>query len=123
LGYKFKPWYEGAPEMTYDNFRTANGTNVKGGVAEEAKTAAVATLSVYPNPATDAVELQYALPEGSRNGELVLRDQFGKECRRVALTSNAHTLILSLKGLRSGLYYYTFNVGEERVQAGTLMKQ
>jgi hypothetical protein len=42
---------------------------------------------------------------------------------RVALTSSAHNLTLSLKGLRSGLYYYTFNVGEERVQAGTLMKQ
>ena len=122
LGYKFRPWYEGAPDPVYEGFRTVKG----GGTLEAANTTAArmaATLSVYPNPATDAVELQYALPEGSNGGELVLRDRFGKECRRVALASNTHNLTLSLKGLLPGLYYYTYNVSEERVQAGTLMKQ
>ena len=117
LGYKFRPWFEGAPTPTFDSFRSASAT-----ASTPKSIHRKSTLDVYPNPANDAVELTYTLPEGAAAGQVVLRDKFGKECARAELTAAGTTATLNVRGLLPGLYYYTYNVGAERLQAGTLMK-
>ncbi len=119
LGYKFRPWFEGAPEISYDAFRTTAAPAASKSTAVERG----ATLALYPNPADDVVTLTYTLPHGAATGQIELHDQFGKRCRVVELNASSQAAAFNLRGLLPGLYYYTYSAEGERVMAGTLVKR
>ncbi len=119
LGYQFRPWFENTPDLSAEASR----------IAQDAATAKqqpagrpAATLALYPNPATDAVQLDYRQPTRSE-GTWQLQDRFGHVCRRVTLTGATTTATVTLNGLLPGLYYYSYDVDGARVQAGILQKQ
>ena len=110
------PWYESATV-------TLLRPTAPLGTAEAAATRLkVATL--YPNPATDAVTVQYALPANapSSGAELVLTDALGKECARLALRGTSGETTLSLAHLPAGYYAYRVLLNGTPVQRATFVK-
>lgn len=61
------------------------------------------SVRAYPNPATHAITVQYALP-GSDGGHAVLFDVLGAEVRRVALVQPQGSVEIGTAGLRAGTY-------------------
>ena len=107
-GYVFYRWND----ATRENPRTLVSTQDVTFVAffnqrqsiEECDNAGVA-FTIVPNPARGQVTLQ--LPEGVLGqGELVLRDESGKELRR--LQTEGGSLTLSIRDLAAGAYFVTF---------------
>ncbi len=84
-------------------------------------------LTLYPNPTTGRVLVRLA--EGAAPaGRLVVWDAFGKIRQTVAWPAQkasvkAEEVVLDLSALLPGLYYYTYWVGDEKVQTGTLVRQ
>lgn len=107
-GYVFYRWND----ATRENPRTVVSTQDVTYVAffnqsqsiEECDNAGVA-FTIVPNPARGQVTLQ--LPEGMLGqGELVLRDESGKELRRQQ--TEGGPLTLSIRDLAAGAYFVTF---------------
>ena len=107
-GYVFYRWND----ATRENPRTVVSTQDVTYVAffnqsqsiEECDSEGVA-FTIVPNPARGQVTLQ--LPEGVLGqGEVVLRDESGKELRR--LLTEGGSLTLSIRDLAAGAYFVTF---------------
>jgi hypothetical protein len=110
LGYQFGPWYEN-PE---DEVTLPRPTRTKNAAA------AVATL--FPNPATDALTIDYHLPKGADGAELVLLNAMGKACGTRSLRGNAGETSLTLAGLQPGIYAYRILVSGQVAQTGQVVK-
>lgn len=60
----------------------------------------------YPNPTFDKTTIQYSLPQGINNGELVFYSLTGVEMKRFKVDRNFHDLQLSTRDLPAGTYFY-----------------
>jgi hypothetical protein len=60
----------------------------------------------YPNPASNSTTIDYQLPAGSQQGEIVFYDFRGKEIKRFKVDNAFNSLILSTSDLPAGTYYY-----------------
>lgn len=65
-----------------------------------------ASLSVYPNPSSERVNIDYTLPEGEHTGQLIMFDVNGNEVKRYTIDNTFNSLELSNGDLPSGTYFY-----------------
>jgi hypothetical protein len=69
--------------------------------------------SVYPNPATDQITLEYNT--AGDNGTIIISDLTGKVVRTVSVSSSSTKSVIGLEGLHSGVYFYSFQVNNKPV--------
>jgi hypothetical protein len=60
----------------------------------------------YPNPANNATRIDYELPQGVNQGELVFYDLQGKEVKRFKVDNTFSNLLISTSDISAGTYYY-----------------
>src|SRR6185369_1363143 len=60
----------------------------------------------YPNPTSNLTRIDYQLPNGVKQGEIVFFNMSGTEVKRFKVTSTFSFINVSAKDLPSGTYYY-----------------
>jgi hypothetical protein len=62
--------------------------------------------NAYPNPNNGSTQIDYSLPPGLNEGEIVFYDLQGTEVKRFKVDRTFTTLLVSTKELAAGTYYY-----------------
>lgn len=70
---------------------------------DEDRIPTAASMNAFPNPATNAITVQYTLPAGT-NGHALLYDALGAEVRRVPLVTKQGTVEIITTGLPTATY-------------------
>jgi len=60
----------------------------------------------YPNPAVNTTQIDYVLPKGINQGEIVFYNLQGKEVKRFKVDNTFNSLLISTSNLAAGTYYY-----------------
>jgi len=60
----------------------------------------------YPNPTNNTTRVDYALPNGVNQGEIVFYDLQGKEIKRFKVDRTFDSLLISTNDIPAGTYYY-----------------
>ncbi len=64
------------------------------------------TISNYPNPSKGETTIEYELPQGVTNADLVFYAIQGQEVKRFKVSNAFHDIIISTAELDAGTYYY-----------------
>ena len=70
-------------------------------------------LEIHPNPAKEAVALNYTLAQNIEHGELVLRNMLGSQVYKVDLMGSAGQVVVPVESLNNGVYFFTMIVDNE----------
>ncbi|OFX27990.1 MAG: hypothetical protein A2X08_15770 [Bacteroidetes bacterium GWA2_32_17] len=62
---------------------------------------------LYPNPSNGAVTLEYELPKGEQDGELILYNMQGAEVKRYKVDNTFKDILLDNTALPAGTYFYS----------------
>ena len=62
--------------------------------------------SAFPNPSTGSVKIEYTLPAGATNGQLILNSSDGKQVGSYPVGSFFNDITIATDNLASGTYYY-----------------
>jgi hypothetical protein len=60
----------------------------------------------YPNPTNNTTRVDYTLPNGVNQGEIVFYDLQGKEIKRFKVDKTFNSLLISTTDIPAGTYYY-----------------
>jgi hypothetical protein len=60
----------------------------------------------YPNPTANTTQIDYTLPNGINEGEIVLFDLQGTEIKRYTVDRTFSSLLVSVSDIPAGTYYY-----------------
>jgi hypothetical protein len=74
-------------------------------------------LSIHPNPNDGNATIEFKLPQGIREGEIVLYRIDGSEVKRYKVDGTFGNLILNNSGLSAGTYMYQLIAGSKAVDA------
>jgi hypothetical protein len=114
------------PQIQYPIYNTSQGTkmilsyknkhakvySLPGTLSQsiaEANNVLVSQSSVsnpYPNPSSTFTQIDYKLPDGINEGEIVFYDLVGNEVKRFKVDRTFSTLLVSTADIASGTYYY-----------------
>lgn len=75
-----------------------------------------ASMQLSPNPSTHQTRVEYTLPQGTTEGEVIITDVTGKTIQVFKVDVNFNHILLSNADLPSGTYYYQLHTKE----AGTI---
>jgi hypothetical protein len=70
---------------------------------------------LYPNPSNGAVTLQYELPNGETEGELILYNMQGMEVKRYKIDNTFSDILLDNTQLPAGTYFYQLQTSKGAV--------
>ncbi|MFH0865633.1 MAG: T9SS type A sorting domain-containing protein [Bacteroidota bacterium] len=62
--------------------------------------------NAYPNPTNNTTQIDYTLPPGINEGEIVFYDLFGNEVKRFKVDKTFNTLLVSTADIAVGTYLY-----------------
>jgi hypothetical protein len=62
--------------------------------------------NAYPNPNNGSTKIDYMLPDGVNEGEIVFYNLQGMEVKRFKVDRTFNTLLISTKDIAAGTYYY-----------------
>jgi len=68
--------------------------------------------NLFPNPNSGTVTLQYELPKGETEGEIILYNQQGTEVKRYKVDNTFNDVILDNTQLTAGTYFYQLLTSE-----------
>lgn len=74
-----------------------------------------AIFNIYPNPSTGKVTLQYELPNGEGEGEIILYNRQGAEVKRYKVDNTFKDLLLDNTMLPAGTYFYQLQTSKGAV--------
>ena len=77
-------------------------------------------ISVYPNPASNKIEIQYMLEEHEQ-ADLIFYDVLGNKVKVIILHGNEYTKTIDVSNFASGLYVYHFNTTKGKRYVGKLI--
>ncbi len=63
-------------------------------------------LKIFPNPSQNMSTIEYSLPQGVNNGEIIIYNIAGVEVKKIAITSITSKIELDNATLQSGTYFY-----------------
>ncbi len=63
-------------------------------------------ISNYPNPASGQTTIEYTLPQGITNTDLVFYNMMGQEVKRYKVTNAFKDIIITTSELEAGTYDY-----------------
>lgn len=75
----------------------------------------------YPNPAIDYTTIPYRLPKGTHTASLSITDIQGKVVDRLMINSNADRITLPTGGYQTGMYNYSVESGNKRIETGKFL--
>lgn len=61
---------------------------------------------IYPNPAVNTTRIDYKLPEGINQGEIIIYDLQGKEIKRYVVNKTTDFLVVSTADIPAGTYFF-----------------
>ena len=76
-------------------------------------------LSLYPNPTTGLLNIDYQFPTGA-TGQLTISDVYGRVIKRQQLSPATRQATLHLDGAAAGLYYYQLQINGQQAASGKL---
>lgn len=85
------------------------------GVDTDAELAKENSMSVYPNPARDFLNIKLSVYENT-SASIVIYDMFGREVKSIhqqSFNAGNHSIVTNLNGLRSGQYIVRMESGNE----------
>jgi len=71
--------------------------------------------NLYPNPSNGAVTLQYELPKGEQEGELILYNMQGSEVKRYKVDNTFKDVLIDNTQLPTGTYFYQLQTNKGAV--------
>ena len=71
--------------------------------------------NLYPNPSNGTVTLQYQLPEGEQEGELILYNMQGAEVKRYKVDNTFKDVLIDNTQLPAGTYFYQLQTNKGAV--------
>jgi hypothetical protein len=69
--------------------------------------------NAYPNPNNGSTKIDYTLPPGVNEGEIVFYNLMGNEVNRFKVDRTFNTLLISTKDIAAGTYYYQLQTAGE----------
>lgn len=78
-------------------------------------------IEAFPNPASDAIKVEYSLPENITEGVLRFIDNSGRQVRSYNIDNHIDYLNLSADDFESGLYHYFIEYNNGRTTAKKLI--
>jgi hypothetical protein len=69
--------------------------------------------NAYPNPNNGSTKIDYTLPDGVNEGEIVFYNIMGNEVKRFKVDRTFNTLLISTKDIAAGTYYYQLQTSGE----------
>jgi hypothetical protein len=69
--------------------------------------------NAYPNPNNGSTKIDYTLPDGVNEGEIVFYNLMGNEVKRFKVDRTFNTLLISTKDIAAGTYYYQLQTAGE----------
>ncbi|MBI3133756.1 MAG: T9SS type A sorting domain-containing protein [Bacteroidetes bacterium] len=78
------------------------------------------TLSVYPNPSNDLVNLTYSFNEGV-SGKITITDISGRTVQTLVLSANTGTIKLDMMANENGIYFVNLFEGDELIKTEKLI--
>ncbi|HEX7415356.1 MAG TPA: T9SS type A sorting domain-containing protein [Bacteroidia bacterium] len=69
------------------------------------------TLNVYPNPASNVTTIDYNLPDGANQGDIVFYNLQGLEVKRYKVDKAFSSLLISTNDIAAGTYFYQLQIG------------
>lgn len=73
-----------------------------------------------PNPVRDATNIQFGLPQGSNNAQLVITDHLGRVVKSMQLIASG-TVNVDVSGLGNGVYNYSLVIDNKVLQTRKMM--
>jgi hypothetical protein len=73
-------------------------------------------LSIYPNPASTNLTIDYSINSDSKNAKIDVYDVVGQKVMTHALINNNDKLNINLNSLTSGVYFYTIKVDDKTLR-------
>ncbi len=82
------------------------------------------STSAYPNPSNGQIRIEYQLPDGVAQGELMIADISGKEVKRLKVGNAFNDILIDRSDLPSGSYFYKLitSKGESEVKRIVILK-
>lgn len=71
--------------------------------------------NLYPNPSNGKVILQYELPKGEKEGEIILYNTQGAEIKRYKVDDTFNDLFLDNTQLPAGTYFYQLQISKRSI--------
>jgi hypothetical protein len=79
-------------------------------------------LRLFPNPAGDYVIAYYDIDLKYNTGEITIKDLKGNVLRSQIVSSGKNQVVFNLKNLPNGLYIFTLNANNQRLQSKKISK-
>jgi len=107
--------YSVSPEKVWTNIYGLTGSlvsalNISGSQPDN-------FLNAYPNPATDIIRVDYALPNDIKSARLNILDSSGKTVKNFLVDGHSDHLALNVNDLSSGIYHYYIEYDNRRTSA------
>ena len=111
--YDYSVW----PEKVWTNIYSLPGIPVLSALPEVKN----ASLKMFPNPAVDAVKVEYTLPKDVNEGILFLYDNSGNMVNRFAIDNHTNHLLLDVSSYPGGVYHYFVEYDNRRSESNKLV--
>lgn len=113
--------YSVSPEKVWTNIYGLTGSlvsvlNISGNQPDN-------FLNAYPNPATDIIRVEYALPDDIKSARLNILDSNGKTVKNFLVDGHSDHLALNVNDLSSGIYHYYIEYDNSRTSLKKLIVQ
>lgn len=107
--------YSVSPEKVWTNIYSLSGSlvsalNISGNQPDN-------FMNAYPNPATDIIRVEYALPANIKSARLNILDSSGKTVKNFLIDGHSDHLALNVNDLSSGIYHYYIEYDNHRTSA------
>lgn len=76
-----------------------------------------AQFIAFPNPASSSVRIEYSLPGGVQNAELVILNSSGKEIKSIIADGFRNSVLWETENVPSGIYFYFLKGENLRTEA------
>ena len=80
-------------------------------------------LNLFPNPASDKVNVHYSLPQNVNEGILNIVDNNGKHINRYIVDNHTNYLTLDVTPYQDGIYHYFIEYDGTRTASKKLIIQ
>lgn len=77
--------------------------------------------NAYPNPTNNRTRIDYILPDGVNDGEIVFYNLQGTEIKRFKVDRTFNTLLISTADIASGTYLYQLQTNEQNSESKKLI--
>ena len=82
----------------------------------------IGMANAYPNPAMYSTTIEYKLPNGEPNGQLLLYDAMGRQIKSFNIDNTFSNFILNTSDMSAGEYYYSIKTSSGISEGKKLIK-